>query len=202
MDAPPSGPAGLHLGPLPGTPGHGPPPAGGDPTHQSSRRARGGPPPRTPRSGTGAGGQTLSPVDTRGTREGRLARGHHEGFPVRGCCPDPLTRPPEPKSPFFRSCTEAVGSESPPSPQPALEPMVGARGHAGRRICTLLPADLGQPARTGSVSSAGEPTAWSRGHVPTEHRSPLPTPTGGRPQAWPGSMINWRLWGPDRAQNA
>ena len=48
--------------------------SGGVPTHRSSRRARGGPPPCTPRSGTCAGGRRLCPVDTKGTREGHTGR--------------------------------------------------------------------------------------------------------------------------------
>lgn len=179
VDAPPSGP-------FPGAPGHSPPPAGGDPTHRSSRRARGGPPPRTPRSGTGAAGRTPSPVDAGRTREGSPTRG-----PARTPSCGPLKRSP-------RLPARVWG---PAVARPAPEPVEGAgdmRAAAGSdgRICTRLPADPGRPARTGSA-----PTAWSRGHAPAGAAAP-PDPDRGRLRAWPGSMINRRLWGPDRAQSA
>lgn len=114
VDAPPSGP-------FPGPPGHSPPPAGGDPTHRSSRRARGGPPPRTPRSGTGAAGRTPSPVDAGRTREGAPARG-----PARTPSCGPLKR--SPRLPARGRRPWGVGARRRPARSGARG---GSWGHAG-----------------------------------------------------------------------
>lgn len=185
VDAPPSGP-------FPGALGHSPPPAGGDPTHRSSRRARGGPPPRTPRSGTGAAGRTPSPVDAGGTRE---------GAPARGPCPDPLMRPPEAKSLSSRSWTEAMGCGGPPSPGPLRSPWRELGTCGQRRAVT------GESAPGSRLTLAGPQGRGARrrpGLGVTHPRAPRPPldPDRDRLRAWPGSMINRRLWGPDRAQSA
>lgn len=121
--------------------------------------------------------------------------------PREGPCPDPLMRPPEAKSPSSRSWTEAVGCGGPPSPGPLRSPWRELGTCGQRRAVT------GESAPGSRLTLAGPQGRGARrqpGLGVTHPRAPRPPPDPdrGRLRAWPGLMINRRLWGPDRAQSA
>lgn len=203
---------GLRGGLVPGsaTPSSGPcreprklarPRAGGAPTHQSSRRAQGARPPRTPRWGTVAGGRRLCPADAKGTREV-----NHEGLLVRGRCPNAppagsLPRAPLKLNPHFSPCGwRAWGHRAHHRPRSVV---LGGSSRAGgwqqgESSCSQPTLASSQGLGVSPALESGERVSGS--HPPSDVAPP--NPNRGHLQTLPGSMINCRLWGQGRARNA